>query len=98
MYSRMMNIRILPSRIDQGVRILRKSIVPAIESQRGFQGLFMLVNQEKAEIVLISVWDTNHNRMASERNDFIDQQLAKLTNILRERPFGDLYDLEMFTT
>ena len=95
MYTRMMTIRTLPSRFEQGVRILRESIVPAIETRKGFQGFFMLVNRVNYEIVIISLWDTFENRLASERDGFIDQQLAKLTNILREPPFGNIYYLEL---
>jgi heme-degrading monooxygenase HmoA len=97
MYALMMTIRTLPSRFEQGVRIFRESIVPAIEARKGFQGFFMLVNRENHEIVVIILWDTSEHRMASERDGFIDQQLAKLTNILREPPFGNIYDLELMS-
>jgi hypothetical protein len=94
MYARMMMIRTLPSRFEHAMRILRESIVPAVEARRGFQRLFMPVNRENHEIVLVTLWDTFYDRLASERSGFIDQQIAKLTNVLRESPFGNSYDVE----
>ena len=55
----------------------------------------MLVSRENHELVIITLWDTVENRVACERDGFIDQQLAKLTNVLREPPFGNSYDLEL---
>lgn len=94
MYALMINIRTLPSRFEHGMRVLRGSIVPAMEARRGFQSLFMLVNREDHEIVIVTLWDTLADRLASERSGFIDQQIAKLTNLLRESPFGNGYNVE----
>ena len=52
------------------------------------------MNRENHEMVVVIVWDTLQDRLASERSGFIDQQLAKLTNVLREPPFGNSYDVE----
>jgi heme-degrading monooxygenase HmoA len=94
LYAQMIYIRTLPSRFEQGMRILSESIVPARETQRGLMEFSLLVNRENHEMVVVIVWATLQDRLASERSGFIDQQLAKLTNVLREPPFGNSYDVE----
>lgn len=97
MYSRVMSIRLLPGKMDQALHIFRESIMPAIESRRGCVGVFVLTSREKDEIVTMSLWESYESMMAPELSDFIDQQLAKLTNVLREPPFEDRYELELMS-
>ena len=93
MYSRVISMRIRPGKMDQAIRIFQRSIIPEVKKQHGNLGFFVMENRELNELLVMSHWETERDMLASERNDSVDQQIAKLSTVLGEPPTGATYEL-----
>lgn len=66
MHARVTVSQIQPSKLEQGVSIMRDSVVPAIEQQKGFKGLLALTDPRTAKAITISLWETEEDMKAAE--------------------------------
>jgi quinol monooxygenase YgiN len=81
--------------IDEWLRILRESVVPALDEQPGFRGFVALVDRDHDTTVGYSVWESAADLAASEQSGHDQQQIAKLSEVLAGPPSRALYELHV---
>lgn len=86
MYARVMQLRILPGKLDEFL-IAVESMRPALPKQPGFRAMMILrapeapaKEGEEREIsaTTYSIWETMEHLRASEKNMFLYQALARI--------------------
>ena len=93
MYARVITLRIIPGKMDQAIRILQRSAIPIVEKQKGFVSFYLMENRNMNELIAMSQWETERDMRALEENNFVDQQMAKLSTVVRTPPTGACYKL-----
>jgi heme-degrading monooxygenase HmoA len=65
-FVRVNDIRGDAARIDDAIRFMRDTAVPAVRGQKGFRALIFAVNRQTGRGVISSVWETLDDLKASE--------------------------------
>ena len=58
MYAQLIETRLEPERLKELVRLVRCELVPALRGQAGFCGALNLTHRERAESLLVLLWET----------------------------------------
>ena len=66
MYARVVPSQLKPGKMDEWIAILRDSIVPGVQQQKGFKGFVVLADPNTNKCIPYSVWETR-SRSESDR-------------------------------
>ncbi len=86
MHARVTRSRVAPDDIDEAVRIVESSIVPAAKEQPGFQGYLHLVDHATGEGISITLWATEEDMRAGETGPYYRAQIDKVRSLLATAP------------
>src|SRR5438067_20563 len=90
MHARMTALWLPPSRLAEAVTFFRTEIVPAMQSQPGLQGIWLLVDRPAGKQLALSLWNT---RADLEATDFLYQELrAKVGELFGGPPITEPYE------
>ena len=93
MYARVTELNIKPERIEEGIELYRKSVVPAAKSQKGFVGAYLLTNRPTGQGLAITFWKTEKDCLANEHNRYYQEQLAKFLDFYSSPPIREGYEV-----
>jgi heme-degrading monooxygenase HmoA len=93
MYARMTTAETKVNWIDKFVKIYEESIVPAAKSQKGYCGVYFLVDRKTGKLVSITLWDCEEDALANEESHYYQEQLVKIMNILTKPPIREGYEV-----
>ncbi len=93
MYARVVTVQIQPDKSDEAIRIYRDSVVPAAKQQRGFKGLYDLVDPKTGKGLSIALWDTEADMVAGEASGYLREQLAKFAAMFTAPPTTERYQV-----
>ncbi len=65
MYARSTTMTADPQRMDDGIRLVRDEIMPALQGMPGCAGLSMLVDRESGRCIVTSSWDSQEAMAAT---------------------------------
>lgn len=79
MYARVTHFRILHGKVNEFSHAVQ-SLIPQIETQKGFRGVLVVHTQttDPVEVEVLSLWDTQEDLDATERNLLFYQSLARV--------------------
>ena len=66
MFARVSTFQGPPEQTAEGIRLAREQIPPAARLQDGFEGIYLLFDQETGRSLSISFWETEADMKASE--------------------------------
>ena len=95
MYARVTFATAEPAKVDQTIKIMRDSILPAAKKQRGFKGLTYLVNRQTGKGMSIVLWNTEDDMKAGEASGFYKEQVAKVIPLLSGPPTMEHYEVSV---
>jgi len=93
MYARIVNVQLQPAKTEEGSRIVKESIVPAMKDLKGFKGQFFFTQPDTGKAVSINLWETEDDLTAFESSPLYKELLGKLGAILAGPPAGEKYSL-----
>ena len=93
MFARKTTFQFKTDQIDEVLKILKESIVPAAKSQKGYQGLYFLLDRKTGKAVSIALWDSEEDAIANEKSHFYQEQLVKLYDFYRVSPIREGYEV-----
>lgn len=93
MYARVAQVRIQPDRISEASEIYRSSVVPALQSQAGFEGALLLAQPDSGRGISITIWETEADRTAGEVGGFYQEQLTRFAGMFTETPVRDVFEV-----
>ncbi len=79
-------------KIDEGIRIIRDSIVPEAKRQRGFDGLLSMLDRAMGKGTLLTLWESEADLNAGESSGYYQAQLAKVRPLFMGQPARESYE------
>ena len=86
MHARVTRSRVTPDAVDDAVRIVASSIVPAAKEQPGFRGYVHGVDRATGEGMSITLWATEEEMRAGETGPYYRAQIDKVRSLLATEP------------
>ena len=96
MHARVTRSRVAQTNVDDAVRIVDGSIVPAAKEQAGFRGLLHLVDPGKGEGITISLWGSEDDMRAGESGPYYREQIAKVRPLLAGEPETGAFEVAVY--
>jgi heme-degrading monooxygenase HmoA len=84
-----------PAKVDQTIKIMRDSILPAAKKQKGFKGLIYLTNRKIGKGMVIVLWNAEDDMTAGESSGFYQEQVAKEMPLLSGPPTMEHYEVSL---
>jgi len=95
MFVRMTISQVKPEKIDDGVRIYRKSVVPEAKKQKGYRGACLLVDPKSGKCISVTFWRNERDAVANEENLYYQEQLVKFINMLAGPMIREGYEVKV---
>ena len=80
-----------PGKMDEAVRRVRESILPAALQQSGCRGMLQLIEPATSKALAVTLWETAAAMRASEQSGYYREQLAKVGDLLAGEPTRETY-------
>jgi heme-degrading monooxygenase HmoA len=90
----MTTLYLLPGMLDELTRTVQDSIAPAIAKGHGFGGMMMLHESQIGRVLVLELWETEADLVASDRNsgEFLP---AMASSLLAEPAMHSLYEISV---
>jgi heme-degrading monooxygenase HmoA len=93
MFARLTTINTRPERVDEGIAIYKKSVIPAAKLQKGFVAAYLLVDRPTGKGMSVTFWKTEEDALANERSRYYQEQLIKFLDLLVTNPIREGYEV-----
>ena len=97
MYARITIIHVPPARIDEAVKLYRKSVIPDAKKQKGYRGEVLLLDRKTGKGNSITFWKSEKDAIANEENLFYQEQLVKFLVFFSAPPIREGYEVAINT-
>ena len=91
MYARVTSAQIDQENIEEFKNIYEESVVPAAKKQKGFRGITLMFDLNTGDGLSISYWNSEEDAIATEKNLFYQEQVAKFIPFYIKHPIRDGY-------
>jgi heme-degrading monooxygenase HmoA len=92
MYARVVSAQAQMNKLDEAIEIVR-SMEPAWQQQKGFQGANLLVNRDTGNIHSISTWATHADLEATETSGWYQEQVARFSKTWAAPPIREIFEV-----
>jgi heme-degrading monooxygenase HmoA len=82
MFARTTKFHVRIDKIDEGKKLFKDSIVPAAKSQKGFCGLYLLMDRKTGNGASVAFWESEEDAIANEESGYYQEQLVKFMGFL----------------
>ncbi|MGD9032356.1 MAG: antibiotic biosynthesis monooxygenase [Desulfobacteraceae bacterium] len=93
MFARLTIVQVKPDKIDETINLYGESVVPAAKSQKGYKGVYMLVDRKTGKGVSISLWENEENAIANEQSGYYQEQIGKFKDFFTAPPAQEGYEV-----
>ena len=93
MFARLTKAQIPIEKIDRFIKIYEESVVPAAKSQKGYKGIYLLVDRKTGKGVAIGLWKSEEDAIANEENRYYQEQVAKFITFYTIPPIREGYEV-----
>jgi quinol monooxygenase YgiN len=95
MYARSGTLYPRSDRFDHVLQLLRDTITPAAEKEPGFNGMLIMNNRQAGKIVAITLWESEAQILASEKGEYLQDQVSRVITHLRRPPEFEINEIEV---
>jgi hypothetical protein len=89
MYARVTIVSLQKDKIDDGIKVMRDSILPAAKKEKGFKSLLLIGNRSTGKGYSITLWNTEAEMKTGESSGYYQQQVAKMMPLMAGPPTMD---------
>jgi heme-degrading monooxygenase HmoA len=93
MFVRLTTTRISVDRIEEFVKRYKESVIPAARLQKGYRGVYVLVDRKTGDGTVIALWESEEDAIANEKNRFYQEQLEKFITFYKKPPIREGYEV-----
>ena len=93
MYTRLTIMQVDTDRIDEGIEFYQESIVPAAKTQKGFRGIYLLVDRKTGKSISLTLWDSEEDAIANEKSRYYQEQVVKGVQFYTKPPIREGYEV-----
>lgn len=92
-YARALSTTTHPGKIDEGVQIVRDSVLPVTRQQQGFKGVLFLTDYSQNKVLSFTLWETEADLLAGETSGYVKEQLGKLSHLYATQVVREMYEV-----
>ena len=92
-YARVLTATAQPGKTDEGVQIVRDSLLPVTRQQPGYRGYLSLTDRTTGRVISITLWETEADVNASESSGLLREQLGKVAPMLATQVVREVYEV-----
>jgi heme-degrading monooxygenase HmoA len=91
--ARVLTAMVQPGKMEEGIQIVRDSILPTTKQQQGFKGGLVLTDHSQNKVLSLTLWKTEADLSAGESSGYLREQLGKLSNVLATKVVREVYEV-----
>ena len=84
MFARLTRLQVEIATIDEALKLFEESVVPAAKSQKGYQGIYFMIDRKTGKAVVLTFWNSEEDALANEKSHYYQEQLVKFLGFLTE--------------
>jgi heme-degrading monooxygenase HmoA len=92
-HARLLRMHLKIDRIDAVKKIFEESVIPLCKSQKGYLGAYFLADQESGTCIPITLWESEEDMLATERNAFFQEQIIKFMPFFTSPPIREGFEV-----
>lgn len=92
-HARVLTATAQPGKSDEGMQIVRDSVLPAARQQPGFKGGLWLLDHSTGKVIAITLWKTAADLTAGETSGYLREQLGKVARVLATQVVREVYEV-----
>lgn len=92
MYARIITFQYQPGKIDEGLNLLRESVVPELRQLPGYRGATNLVDRSNNKVVGITFWQSEADLRDSGQSK-LQARFAVVSKLLMAAPLVESYEV-----
>lgn len=92
-HARVLTATAQPGKSDEGMQIVRDSVLPAARQQPGFKGGLWLLDHSTGKVIAITLWGTEADLLAGEASGHLQEQLGKVAHVLATQVVREAYEV-----
>lgn len=93
MVMRITSLQVDPARIDEVLRLIETSVVPAAQQQPGFKQFTVVADRANATVKAIGLWASDADVTASDTSGYYQEQIGKVRPYLTAPPRREVYEV-----
>ena len=93
MFARLTIVQAMPDKIDEVTKLYEESVVPAAKSQKGYKGVYLLVDRKTGKGVSCSLWDSEEDAIANEQSGYYQEQVGRFKDFFTAPPVQEGYEV-----
>ncbi|NIM91107.1 MAG: hypothetical protein GTO17_09185 [Candidatus Aminicenantes bacterium] len=93
MVARSLRIKMDIDRIDEASKLFEESVIPLCRDKKGFQGAYYLADREAGSCLIMTLWESKEDMIATEESRFFQEQLVKFMVFFKEPPVREAYEV-----
>ena len=93
MFARVTIIQVKSDKIDESAKIYNESVIPAAQSQKGYQGTYLLADSKTGKGMAITRWASEEDAIANEQSGYYQEQLDKFKDVFTAPPVREGYEV-----
>jgi len=93
MYARLTIMKVNTDRIDEGIEFYQENVVPAAKTQKGFRGVYLLVDRKTGKSISLTLWDSEKDAIANEKSRYYQEQVLKGVQFYTKPPIREGYEV-----
>jgi heme-degrading monooxygenase HmoA len=95
MFARMTIMPIKLDRIDEAIRLYKKSVIPEAKRQAGFLGTCLLTDRQAGKGIAVTFWKDEKTALANEESRYYQEQLVKFISLFAGPPIREGYEVSV---
>lgn len=93
MYARVTVAAAQSGKLDELIKVMRDSVLPAAKKQKGFKGSLFLTDRNTGKGISIGLWNTEADMTADDSGGRYRERLAKVAPLLAGQPTTEKYEV-----
>jgi len=95
MYARTGVSRMKPGKMDEAIAMYRDSVVPLLKEQKGFKGLYWLVDRKTDKYTVMTLWETEPDMAVTETSGLLQEVISKFAPFVAEQTAIERYEVAL---
>ena len=95
MFARVTVSQIKVDKVDETIKIVEESVLSAAKSQKGYRGAYLFTDRKTGKGLMISLWDSEEDAVASEESGYYQEQVAKFKDFFTAPPVREGYEVSL---
>ena len=93
MYARVITVQWKIDQVTEAIIFFQEQVVPALRTQPGFVNTRLLVDHSTGKGLMVSVWHSEADLLASKNSGFLQTQVGYLSQFFATAPVFDQYEI-----